>query len=234
MTERIPTAIRLPARGVMQERGFIHQCSRLPRSRRKSPLRLARRLCIGFDCTVAVAACRQSRRHHDAALAPGDGGKAGGAHGAEARPWSAIRQAKDESRKLLTVQEIEANKAGIRKAFSALHPLWRRRARRHRARQRGPGSCPAQLHRFPARRRTPFLGQPHAGYGLRSSSELTREQELSFLEFNFMCAQSFTIFTELNKRSGVTLQMGGSDQWGEISSPASISAGAWGSRRFTL
>ncbi|MBV8793895.1 MAG: tyrosine--tRNA ligase, partial [Hyphomicrobiales bacterium] len=44
---------------------------------------------------------------------------------------------------------------------------------------------------------------------------LTREQELSFLEFNYMCLQAYD-FTELNKRHGVTLQMGGSDQWGNI------------------
>ena len=44
---------------------------------------------------------------------------------------------------------------------------------------------------------------------------LTREQELSFLEFNYMCLQAYD-FTELNKRYGVTLQMGGSDQWGNI------------------
>ena len=44
---------------------------------------------------------------------------------------------------------------------------------------------------------------------------LTREQELSFLEFNYMCLQAYD-FTELYKRYGVTLQMGGSDQWGNI------------------
>ena len=44
---------------------------------------------------------------------------------------------------------------------------------------------------------------------------LTREQELSFLEFNYMCLQAYD-FTALNKRYGVTLQMGGSDQWGNI------------------
>src|ERR1700691_6298612 len=44
---------------------------------------------------------------------------------------------------------------------------------------------------------------------------LIREQELSFLEFNYMCLQAYD-FTELYKRCGVTLQMGGSDQWGNI------------------
>src|SRR6185503_1273460 len=44
---------------------------------------------------------------------------------------------------------------------------------------------------------------------------LEREHELSFLEFNYMCLQAYD-FTELNRRHGVTLQMGGSDQWGNI------------------
>ena len=44
---------------------------------------------------------------------------------------------------------------------------------------------------------------------------LERDQELSFLEFNYMCCQAYD-FVELNRRLGVTLQMGGSDQWGNI------------------
>ena len=44
---------------------------------------------------------------------------------------------------------------------------------------------------------------------------LEREQELSFLEFNYMCLQAYD-FVELNRRYGCTLQMGGSDQWGNI------------------
>ena len=44
---------------------------------------------------------------------------------------------------------------------------------------------------------------------------LERDQELSFLEFNYMCLQAYD-FVELNRRYGCTLQMGGSDQWGNI------------------
>ena len=44
---------------------------------------------------------------------------------------------------------------------------------------------------------------------------LERDQELSFLEFNYMCLQSYD-FVELNRRYGCRLQMGGSDQWGNI------------------
>ena len=44
---------------------------------------------------------------------------------------------------------------------------------------------------------------------------LDREQSLSFLEFNYMILQAYD-FVELNKRYGCRLQMGGSDQWGNI------------------
>jgi tyrosyl-tRNA synthetase len=44
---------------------------------------------------------------------------------------------------------------------------------------------------------------------------LDREQSLSFLEFNYMILQAYD-FVELNKRHGVRMQMGGSDQWGNI------------------
>jgi tyrosyl-tRNA synthetase len=44
---------------------------------------------------------------------------------------------------------------------------------------------------------------------------LEREQSLSFLEFNYMILQGYD-FVELNRRTGCILQMGGSDQWGNI------------------
>ena len=46
-------------------------------------------------------------------------------------------------------------------------------------------------------------------------SRLDREQSLSFLEFNYMILQAYD-FLELNRRYGCILQMGGSDQWGNI------------------
>ena len=46
---------------------------------------------------------------------------------------------------------------------------------------------------------------------------LSREQPMTFLEFNYMLMQSVD-YLELNRRLGVTLQMGGSDQWGNITS----------------
>ena len=44
---------------------------------------------------------------------------------------------------------------------------------------------------------------------------LEREHHLTFLEFNYMILQAYD-FLELSRRNGCTLQMGGSDQWGNI------------------
>ena len=52
-------------------------------------------------------------------------------------------------------------------------------------------------------------------------SRLDREQALSFIEFNYMLLQSYD-FLELNRRHGCVLQMGGSDQWGNIVSGADL------------
>ncbi|MEM8787957.1 MAG: tyrosine--tRNA ligase [Pseudomonadota bacterium] len=52
-------------------------------------------------------------------------------------------------------------------------------------------------------------------------SRLDREQPLSFIEFNYMLLQSYD-FLELYRRHGVTVQMGGSDQWGNIVSGADL------------
>ena len=54
---------------------------------------------------------------------------------------------------------------------------------------------------------------------------LDREQPLTFLEFNYMILQSFD-FRELSRRHGVKLQMGGSDQWGNIVSGIASSCGS--------
>lgn len=62
---------------------------------------------------------------------------------------------------------------------------------------------------------------------------LDREQSLSFLEFNYMILQAYD-FLELNKRYGCLLQMGGSDQWGNIINGVELSRRAIGKEVFGL
>ncbi len=62
---------------------------------------------------------------------------------------------------------------------------------------------------------------------------LDRQQELSFLEFNYMILQAYD-FVELHKRTGCILQMGGSDQWGNIVSGIDLGRRMHGAQLFAL
>ncbi len=64
-------------------------------------------------------------------------------------------------------------------------------------------------------------------------SRLDREQSLSFLEFNYMILQAYD-FSELNRRYGCLLQMGGSDQWGNIVNGIDLSRRMNGAEVFGL
>ena len=62
---------------------------------------------------------------------------------------------------------------------------------------------------------------------------LDREQSLSFLEFNYMIMQGYD-FVELNRRFGTVLQMGGSDQWGNIINGVDLSHRMGGPQLYAL
>jgi tyrosyl-tRNA synthetase len=62
---------------------------------------------------------------------------------------------------------------------------------------------------------------------------LERQQELSFLEFNYMVLQAYD-FVELNKRNDCILQMGGSDQWGNIVSGIDLGRRMMNAQLFAL
>ncbi len=120
---------------------------------------------------------------------------------------------KDETRKLLTVEQIEANKAGIRNVFSRFMRF-------------GEGArdaaMPDNAEWLARLNYIEFLRDVGRHFSVNRmlamdsvKMRLAREHELSFLEFNYMCLQAYD-FVELHRRYGCTLQMGGSDQWGNI------------------
>jgi tyrosyl-tRNA synthetase len=196
---------------VMQGRGFVHQCSDfagLDEKARSGSLVAY----IGFDCTAAslhVGSLVQIMMLH---WLQETGGKPvalmGGGTTMVGDP-----SGKDESRKLLTVAEIEANKAGIRKAFSHFIHFG---DGQHDAIMPDNADWLAKLNYIDFLRDVGRHFSVNRMLAMDSVKlRLTREQELSFLEFNYMCLQAYD-FTELYKRHGVTLQMGGSDQWGNI------------------
>src|SRR3954466_920655 len=120
---------------------------------------------------------------------------------------------KDESRKLLSEETIAANIASIRKSFERFLSF-------------GNGAIDAILVNnadwLDALDYIPFLRDvgPHFTINRMLTFDsvklrLDREQPLTFLEFNYMILQACD-FLELSRRAGCRLQVGGSDQWGNI------------------
>jgi len=120
---------------------------------------------------------------------------------------------RDETRQLLTDEQINANIAGIREIFG--HFL--------RFDASPTGAVMANNDDWlSSLKYIPFLRDIGRHFSINRmltmdsvKLRLEREQPLTFLEFNYMILQGYD-FVELNQRYGCTLQMGGSDQWGNI------------------
>jgi len=120
---------------------------------------------------------------------------------------------RDDARKLLTPEDINSNLAGIRKSFSSYLQF---------EEQGGNAIMANNADWLMGINYVEFLrdvGQHFSVNRMLSFDSvklrLDREQSLSFLEFNYMILQAYD-FAELNKRYDCQLQMGGSDQWGNI------------------
>jgi tyrosyl-tRNA synthetase len=120
---------------------------------------------------------------------------------------------KDESRRLLTDDIIDENLAGIKAVFSRFLTF-------------GDGESDAVMANnadwLNGLNYVDFLRDVGRHFSVNRmlafdsvKLRLERQQELSFLEFNYMVLQAYD-FVELHKRYGCSLQMGGSDQWGNI------------------
>ncbi len=196
---------------IMQERGFLHQCTdldALDAAMRNGCLTAY----IGFDCTapslhvgslvpIMILRHLQLCGHRPIVLMGGGTTRVGDPSG------------KDESRQLLSDAQIAENKDGIRRIFDRFLDF-------------GPGPAAAVMldnaEWLDPLNYIAFLRD----YGRHFSVNrmlgfdsvrlrLDREQPLSFLEFNYMILQAYD-FLELSRRFDCTLQMGGSDQWGNI------------------
>lgn len=196
---------------ILLERGYVHQCSDFA-GLDELALRGEAVGYIGFDCTapslhvgslvqIMLLHWLQATGNKPVALMGGGTTMVGDPSG------------KDEARKLLTVADIEENKAGIRKVFARFLRF-------------GVGATdavmPDNAEWLTALKYIDFLREAGRHFSVNRMLtmdsvrlRLERDQELSFLEFNYMCLQSYD-FVELNRRYGVRLQMGGSDQWGNI------------------
>ena len=121
---------------------------------------------------------------------------------------------RSDERPLLSPDQIGANIATIRGVFAKYLAYGDAPDRRDHARQRRVARRPQLPRRF-----LRDIGRHFSVNRMLSfesvKSRLDREQPLSFLEFNYMILQAYD-FLELHRREGCLLQMGGSDQWGNI------------------
>ncbi|WP_284776529.1 tyrosine--tRNA ligase [Agrobacterium sp. lyk4-40-TYG-31] len=120
---------------------------------------------------------------------------------------------KDEARQLMTVDTIESNIASIKRVFSNYLDY---DASTAPALMINNGDWLRDINYLEFLRDVGRHFSVNRMLSFESvKTRLEREQSLSFLEFNYMILQAYD-FVELNKRTGCRLQMGGSDQWGNI------------------
>ena len=196
---------------ILEERGYIHQISdpegldALARSGQLTAY-------VGYDCTAAslhvgslisimMLHWLQQTGGRPIALMGGGTTRVGDPSG------------RDETRKILTIEQIDANKESIKQVFSRFLDF-------------GPGERDAAMvdnaEWLAPLNYIEFLRDVGKHFSVNRmlsmdsvKLRLEREHELSFIEFNYMILQAYD-FTELARRYGCQLQMGGSDQWGNI------------------
>ena len=214
---------------VLQARGYIHQCTDLAALDALAAKETITGY-IGFDCTapslhignlIGIMMLRrlQQTGHQPIALMGGGTTKVGDPSG------------KDESRKLLSQDQIEANKAGMQADAAKFLNF-------------GDGPKQARMVDNDAwlsdLRYIDFLREygPHFTINRMLTFDsvklrLDREQPFTFLEFNYMLLQAYD-FVELYRRQGCRLQMGGSDQWGNIINGVDLGRRVEGTELFGL
>ncbi len=193
------------------ERGFMHQCTDLDAL---DALAARQKITayIGYDCTapslhvgslvqIMMQRHLQKTGHRPIVLMGGGTTKVGDPSG------------KDAARQILSDQDIDTNMAGIREVFSRFVDF-------------GEGPDDAIMVNnddwLSELAYIPFLRDVGIHFSINRmlsfdsvKLRLDREQPLSFLEFNYMILQAYD-FLELSRRHDCILQMGGSDQWGNI------------------
>ncbi len=205
------TAFKSEFLNVLQERGFIHQASDFEGLDALAAKGQATAY-VGYDCTapslhignfltMMMLYWLQQSGNKPITLMGGGTTMVGDPSG------------KDETRAIRSVNEIEANKASIRGVFA-------------RVLRYGDGATDAVmldnaewLTKLKWIEMLRDIGRHFSVNRMLTMDSvklrLEREHEMSFIEFNYMVCQAYD-FVELARRTGCRLQMGGSDQWGNI------------------
>ncbi|MCB1443580.1 MAG: tyrosine--tRNA ligase [Methyloceanibacter sp.] len=213
----------------LSSRGYIHQCTdeagldALARNEIVTGY-------IGFDCTapslhvghlISIMMLRklQQTGHRPIVLIGGGTTKVGDPSG------------KDETRKLLDDETITANIAGIRETFTKFLTFG------ESERDALLANNAEWLDRLNYISFLRDYGRHFSVNRMLSQDSvklrLEREQNLSFIEFNYMVLQAYD-FVELHRRTGCRLQMGGSDQWGNIVTGIELGRRTLGAELFGL
>ncbi len=205
------TAFKSAFLQVMAERGFTHQCSD-PEGLDAQFVAGPVTAYVGYDCTassfhvgnllsIMMLRWLQKTGNRPIVLMGGGTTRVGDPSG------------KDESRKLLTYDQIEANKQSLKDTFARFVTF-------------GDGPDGAIMvdnaEWLAPLNYIEFLRDVGRHFSVNRmlsmdsvKLRLDREHELTFLEFNYMILQAYD-FVELARRHRCTLQIGGSDQWGNI------------------
>ncbi|MBI3506522.1 MAG: tyrosine--tRNA ligase [Proteobacteria bacterium] len=191
-------------------RGFIHQITDETALDARLASGKPQLAYIGFDATadslhvghlfqIMTLRLFQRTGHRPLALMGGGTTKIGDPSG------------KDEARKLLTEADIAANVASIRRTFDSFLDFGD-----------GKALMVDNAEWLDGLKYIPLLREVGRHFSVNRmltmdsvKLRLERDQPLSFLEFNYMILQSYD-FVELARRYGCSMQMGGSDQWGNI------------------
>ncbi len=196
---------------VLHERGYVHQCTDAAALDDRAANGIVTAY-IGFDCTadslhvgsllqIMLLRRLQMTGHRPIVLMGGGTTKVGDPSG------------KDSARQLLSDAQIAANMAGIRSVFEKFLSF-------------GDGPADAAMANnadwLDSLAYVDFLREYGRHFTINRMLtfdsvrlRLDREQPLTFLEFNYMILQAYD-FVELARRYDCSLQLGGSDQWGNI------------------
>jgi tyrosyl-tRNA synthetase len=209
--DSMPDSFQAPFLQTLSDRGFIHQCTDFKTLDEKFSNSTVSAY-LGFDATasslhvgsllqIMILRTLQKNGHKPIILIGGGTTKVGDPSG------------KDESRQLMTSEKIQENADSIAQVFKKFITF-------------GDGPTDAIMVNnadwLDDINYLDFLRDYGKFFTINRmlsfesvKQRLAREQPLTFLEFNYMLLQSYD-FLELNRRYGALLQLGGSDQWGNI------------------
>jgi len=231
--------VKSPFLKTLRDRGFLHQCTNLLELDAKLEEKQPQSAYLGFDATadslhvgsllqIMILRHLQQSGHQPVVLIGGGTSKVGDPTG------------KDESRVMMTEQIIEQNKKGISKVFQQFLEFDKKDDDDKKQYSNNPAIMVDNDDWLSELKYLDFLREYGTHFTINRmlsfesvKQRLQREAPFSFLEFNYMILQAYD-FLELHRRHNVILQLGGSDQWGNMVSGTELGRRVDGAQLFAL